>query len=242
MHPPTPGLWPCWNPILKRGAHWSERRVRWTLFAPFALLMPTAYYLVVHWVGSWDRVAWDPTLRLDRLLPAVPVAILPYLTQYLYYPACVLRSPEGEAGTRSLVGLLQTMVLVALVSFAVFLLLPAKVDLRDQLQVPLSTSGPFLCGAFAFLHGVDPPFNAWPSLHVSHTLLAALYLQHHEQRRALRVCLWTAWGLLAVSVLFTKQHLIFDGISGAALGWCAWRFGARHFCGPASATPAEAMH
>jgi membrane-associated phospholipid phosphatase len=199
---------------------------------PFALALPTAYYLIVHWVGSWGRVAWDPTLPMDRLLPALPLAILPYLTHFLYYPATVLRSPEGESGTRSLMGLLQTMIWVALVSFAVFILLPAKVDLRDQLEAPLETCRPFLRAAFGWLHEVDPPYNAWPSLHVSHTLLAVLYMQHHQRRRALRTLLWLAWSLLAVSILLTKQHLIFDAVTGVALGVIAWHRGARRFCGP----------
>ncbi|HIF40023.1 MAG TPA: hypothetical protein EYQ74_02845 [Planctomycetes bacterium] len=230
-HPPT-GLWACWSPILKRSGDWKEWRLRWTLFLPFALAMPTAYYLIVHWVGGRDHVVWDPTLPLDRLLPAVPLAILPYLTHFLYYPATVLCSPEGESGTSALIGLLQTLIWVALVSFAVFLLLPAKVDLRDQLEVPLETCGPFLRAAFARLHGADPPYNAWPSLHVSHTLIAVLYMQHHQPRRALRGLLWIAWVFLAVSILLTKQHLIFDAVTGIALGATAWHWGARRFCGP----------
>ena len=234
------GLWACWNPILKHAGAWSEGRLRWTLFAPFALAMPTAYYLVVHWVDSWGRVAWDPTLPLDRLLPAVPLAILPYLTHFLYYPATVLISPDGESGNRSLMGLLQTMVWVALVSFAVFILLPAKVDLRDQLEAPLRACGPVLRTAFAWMHDADPPYNAWPSLHISHTLLAVLYLQHHQSRRTLRALLWIIWSLLAISILLTKQHLVFDAVTGAALGIYAWHRRARHFCGPrASLAPPE---
>jgi membrane-associated phospholipid phosphatase len=200
--------------------------------------MPTAYYLIVHWAGSRDYVAWDPTLPLDRLLPAVPLAILPYLTHFLYYPATVLRSPEGENGTRSLIGLLQTMTWVALVSFAVFLLLPAKVDLRDQLESPLKSCGPLIQVAFAWLHGADPPYNAWPSLHISHTLLAVLYLQHHQPRRLLRILLWIAWSLLAISILLTKQHLVFDGLTGIALGITAWHLSASRYCGP----PARSIH
>jgi len=232
-----PGLWACWNPILMHAGSWSERRLRWTLFAPFALAMPTAYYLIVHWASSRDYVAWDPTIPLDRLLPAVPLAILPYLTHFLYYPATVFRSPEGTSGTHSLVGLLQTMIWVALVSFTIFLLLPAKVDLRDQLEAPLRTCSPFLRDAFARLHGADPPYNAWPSLHVSHTLMAVLYMQHAQPRRALRISLWIAWGLLAVSILLTKQHLIFDAVTGITLGACAWHWGAKRFCNPKASPP-----
>jgi hypothetical protein len=54
---PQPVLWACWNPILMRAETWTERRLRWTLFLPFALALPTAYYLIVHGVGSWGRVA-----------------------------------------------------------------------------------------------------------------------------------------------------------------------------------------
>jgi hypothetical protein len=199
--------------------------------------MPTAYYIIVHWASSRDYVAWDPTIPLDRLLPAVPLAILPYLTHFLYYPATVFRSPEGTAGTHSLVGLLQTMIWVALVSFTIFILLPAKVDLRDQLEGPLRTCSPFVRDAFAWLHGTDPPYNAWPSLHVSHTLMAVLYMQHAQPRRVLRISLWIAWGLLAISILLTKQHLVFDAVTGVTLGACAWHWGAKRFCGPKAYPP-----
>jgi membrane-associated phospholipid phosphatase len=130
------------------------------------------------------------------------------------------------------------MIWVALVSFAVFILLPAKVNLRDQLEAPLETCRPFLRAAFGWLHEVDPPYNAWPSLHVSRTLLAVLYMQLHQSRRALRTLLWLAWSLLAVSILLTKQHLIFDAVTGVALGVIAWHLSASRYCGP----PARSLH
>jgi len=202
--------------------------------------MCASYYVIVHVAAASGRVGWDPTTDLDRWLPAVPIALMPYLTHVLYYPACVVRCPPGEPGTRALIGLLQTLVQVALISFAVFLFCPAKVDLRDPLQDPLLASHPLLARAFACLHALDPPFNAWPSLHISHTLVALLFIQYYENRKVVRWCLWCAWWLLAASTLLTKQHLVFDGLTGAALGLGAWYWGARRYCRASSSPIAPA--
>ncbi len=230
-------LWKCWNPLLSAGQGWSEQRLRWTLFAPFGLCMAPAYYCVVHLMSAWGRVAWDPTLAIDLYIPAVPLAICPYFTHFLYYPGLVVGTPPGPRSTRALLGLIQAMVVVAVLSFAVFIVLPAKVDLRAQMLEALVHEGAMVKMLYTQLYRTDPPFNAWPSLHISHTLLVALYLNHHWTKVWARRLLWFFWASLAVSVVLTKQHLAFDVLTGAVLGWASWFWLARPHAAPQEVNP-----
>jgi membrane-associated phospholipid phosphatase len=124
------------------------------------------------------------------------------------------------------------MVLLFLVSYGVFLTLPVEIVVRAQMEelVP-SMSSPF-AELFQLVYLLDRPWNAWPSLHVSGSLLIVLFIDYcwsvkevvSTRQVCLRVTLWLAWVALALSILTTKQHFLWDMVSGALLGVLAWRW------------------
>jgi membrane-associated phospholipid phosphatase len=86
--------------------------------------------------------------------------------------------------------------------------------------------GPF----YASFHWLDRPFNSWPSLHVAQTFLAAIGMTHwwvREGRKLRIMALWVLWTALALSTLTTKQHFLWDALTGFALGLAGWWFGLR---------------
>jgi membrane-associated phospholipid phosphatase len=205
-------------------AHVGEAPARWLGGILSGLTLATSYLCVAHFVAGRGVVVWDPTTPLDRAIPAVPAAIWLYMTNILYYFACVFFLPAGIAATRALIAIWRSLFIVIAISLAVFPLCPAEVALRDQMHAALVGTGAALHAIYDGLYQLDPPFNAWPSGHVSHTLIMALFLARIWSRRPWRrLVLWIAWTSMAISIVLTKQHPVFDLVTGIALGAVAWR-------------------
>ena len=85
---------------------------------------------------------------------------------------------------------------------------------------------------FKMLHDGDHPWNAWPSLHVIHSyLLGRMFTNwctidyaNHIFSKPFLIVLWTEWVLLVMSTMTTKQHYMFDAISGTIVGITIWEF------------------
>jgi membrane-associated phospholipid phosphatase len=84
-------------------------------------------------------------------------------------------------------------------------------------------------------HSLDEPFNAWPCLHIAQSFIIAVALSRwwRQLKWNWAVCLlWPAWLGLFISVMTTKQHFIWDSITGTLLGVGVWltimRPGFRH--------------
>ena len=104
------------------------------------------------------------------------------------------------------------LLVLALVPFWIFF----PVDLPDawrQLARGQSLSERFV----RLVKRIDGRLNCFPSLHVSAALLAALHLQSNLPQLGAWVLIFP--GLVALSVLYTKQHYFVDVPAGLALGW-----------------------
>ena len=123
---------------------------------------------------------------------------------------------------------MQTLIMVTAFCCAIFLLLPAEIDMRDQIDWD-SLNG-WEHALFEFIHFSDNPWNAWPSLHIVHSYLLARLMTVWASRRAAEssawnlflVVLWVEWVLLCISILTTKQHYLFDLVTGIAVAQFAW--------------------
>ena len=73
----------------------------------------------------------------------------------------------------------------------------------------------FSSWAVAELYAIDPPFNLFPSLHLSIAALAALAAW--KARRLFGAVALGGVTLIAVSIATVKQHFVVDALGGAAL-------------------------
>ena len=190
------------------------------------------YFISNALAARYLDTCWDPGTALDASIPAVNWMIFPYAAFYLLFPATILAAPRNDRGRTELAVGLQVLSLATWCCVAVFLLMPAEVDLRDQLTAHWQGTPPSELEAslFAFVHESDAPWNAWPSLHIVHSLLLVMMMTRWIRRdrgqrtlaTALLCLLWSEWLLLCVSVLTTKQHFIFDLASGLVVGLAFW--------------------
>ena len=193
------------------------------------LLLVAILYFSTNYIASmYLDTVWDPEIGLDREFPVVNWMILPYALLYIFYPATLILCPRDERGHAELAVGMQTLIMVTAFCCTIFLVLPAEIDLRDQIDWD-SLSGWELV-LFEFIHFSDNPWNAWPSLHIVHSYFLARLMtlwvsrERKESRawQAFLILLWVEWVLLCISILTTKQHYLFDLITGIALAQLAW--------------------
>ena len=218
--------WKFWS------SHWQNRHTFKGLRLPLALLAMVFLglglgYLAINYFSEWRNwTAFDPETRFDSMIPVIPWMILPYYTLYFYYPMAGLLGMKNDKTQREVIIFHQILLILTMIIFAIFLILPAEVDLRDSV---LDTDLGIWHTWFELLYGVDNPWNAWPSLHIVQSMLVVLivhrwYSNDGTKAAMLLGALWFAWTLLVISITTTKQHYVWDAISALIVGFLAWRY------------------
>lgn len=233
---PTSKIWRLWAPLWQAREKWGGLFFPfWTLFGMELLLSP---YLLTNWIATTRGVTvWDPKTVfvlgdgsfLDHAIPFIDWSILIYVTIFAFYFALPFSAPRNDVARRELLTAVQFIVLSSWLAYLVFLLFPAEVDLRSQVKATQATSA-WVTPLYEWFHWLDRPYNAWPSLHVTQTFLAAIAISKWWKARGLylRVAtMWILWATLTVSTLTTKQHFLWDALSGLVLGLGTWWFGFR---------------
>jgi len=73
------------------------------------------------------------------------------------------------------------------------------------------------------MHKADLPYNAWPSLHVTQSLLIVMLMRYWKIIEGwIEIVVWVSWILLCISVMTTKQHFFFDLVTGTVTGLVCW--------------------
>lgn len=145
-----------------------------------------------------------------------------YVSQYLIVPLPPLLAHTRDQLRRLVVGLSITSGL----AFATFLIYPVAI-LRPA--KPEDSNW-----IYDWLVSVDTPANAFPSLHVGLSMLAALYAHRvldeafsRKARLALLLLIWVWTVLIAWSTMATKQHYFYDVLGGIVVAVAghviAWR-------------------
>jgi len=186
---------------------------------------------------------------LDALIPFWPGAIWVYATVYpaVLGPVFIVQSPARFR--RIALGLMAVIVICA----AAFALWP--VETESIRRSAAWVSGPdrepsFTVWGFGLLFALDPPRNAFPSLHVALAAVVALGLGRslplggastwrlpglrqtrpapsdapvHSSGTAWPARLWLA--AVVASVVLVRQHYVVDAVAGLALGALVYRVG-----------------
>jgi membrane-associated phospholipid phosphatase len=167
-----------------------------------------AHPLPITWLDDWAGFRPYPWVWI-------------YESNFLLVPAIPWLIVSREELRRCVAGL----ILLAVVSFAIFVVFPVA----SPRPADLGTN-PFML----FIARADGPFNAFPSLHAS-TLIYAIVLAKRLFGRRLSPVIFAALILWAVLIFFatlaTKQHYAIDLLAGGLIGWAAdwvvWRNGSR---------------
>ena len=210
--------------------HWKNRDKQLGYRLPIALIVAIIIgaglgYLLTNKFAYWrDWQAFDPTTSIDTWIPVIPWMIVPYSTLYFYYPMAAILGMKSEQTQRENVIFHQILLMLTWMVFAIFILAPVEVDIRRSVfAADLGIWQPW----YDYLYAVDTPWNAWPSLHIVQSLLALLVVSRwyntENYRWQIRI-LWFAWLMLTISVMTTKQHFVWDVVTGIIIAVLAWKY------------------
>ena len=217
-----------WAPSWSRREHWGGRWFPAEMFL-IGLFLVAAPYLISNSISHhYLDTVWDPEIALDRQIPAVYWMVLPYTALYLFYPVTLALSPRDDRGRAELAVGMQALISVTILCTSFHLVMPAEVDLRDQLD--WDSMNAWQAALFEFIHSSDNPWNSWPSLHIVHAYFLARVMtmwvgreySEHALAKPFLVLLWLELALLCISIMTTKQHYAFDLVTGVALGHLVW--------------------
>lgn len=230
-------IWSIWKPLWKiRNQGNGALFASWSVLGMLLLLSP---YLLTNWIASFREVTvWDPKTLfvladgtyLDHAIPFIDWSILVYYTIFAFYLALPFSAPRNDLGRSELLVTVQFIALSSWIAYLVFLFCPAEIRLRYHPIVQEQMATSWTAPLYGWFHWLDRPYNAWPSLHVTQTFLAAIAISRWWKIRGLHLriaSMWVLWTALSISTLTTKQHFLWDAISGLGLGVLTWWFGFR---------------
>ncbi|MBP6894981.1 MAG: phosphatase PAP2 family protein [Gammaproteobacteria bacterium] len=151
-----------------------------------------------------------PLTWVDAWVPFEPLALVPYLSLWLY----VGIAPGLLRGFMPLLVYGVWAGALCACGLMIFYLWPTQIP-----PLPLDRAD---APGFALLAGIDAAGNACPSMHVAISVFTAVWIEHLLRRvgapAALRLTS-LAWVLaIAWSTLATRQHVAWDVVGGTALG------------------------
>lgn len=141
-----------------------------------------------------------PALWPDDMIPFMPMALWPYLSQFALLFCAIWFAPDNAQRTRTF----YAMLLASAVASVIFIVFPTELP-RQTVE-----------GAgWKLLYTLDVPGNCFPSLHAALAALSAAALMRAGRGWAVAVPLWVA--VIIFSTLATKQHMVIDIVGGLAL-------------------------
>ena len=176
-------------------------REKTVVFAALGGMTTVLYFGTLHYRLFPARVL-APT-AVDAAIPLVPLFAIPYLSFFLL----VLLPLLVIAGRRELRDAAFGYGLILVISSLTFLFWPTAIPYSD---VDALTRG---------VVSADLDGNAFPSLHASLGLYCALCARRNLRSAVARYGLYVWTGLVLVSALLIKRHLVVDIAGGLLLGW-----------------------
>lgn len=193
------------------------------------IVLTVCYFKVNALADARGVTVFDPAQlfvvggrSLDSRIPYLPWTIVIYGCNLVFYLLPVLTYPKTASGARELFELYSGLIMITLVACVVFILCPAEMTLR--VAADHQGGSMLLHENNLALHAVDPSFNTWPCLHVAQPGLIILVVTRWLGQRHWTVFLWIGWTALAISTLTTKQHFIWDIITGSVLALAYWHW------------------
>jgi len=148
--------------------------------------------------------AWDGHIPFVAETVWIYLAIFPFALCPLFLVRCpwlILRGALAYA----------FVIAVSLLCFFFFPVTSAGLRVPPE-ALDVSNASPW---AVSVLYHVDPPFNLFPSLHLSIASLATFLVW--KAWRSMGAILFVCFGLVAISVTTTKQHFLLDVLGGVVL-------------------------
>ena len=180
-----------------------------------SLLVFLVWLILFELVGRYAAKlpTHDITSFIDKQIPLVPQFIWPYMLCYIFpfLPLFVVEDYHRLNLT------LLSIILANFSAFILYFIFPIAFP-RPVLGQTLSEH------LLSFLYKVDfhPGANKLPSLHVTFTWIAYFACRGQRLNKLGDTIVFSLAGLVTLSTLFVKQHVIADVIVGICWAFTAW--------------------
>ncbi|MBT3181605.1 MAG: phosphatase PAP2 family protein [Deltaproteobacteria bacterium] len=185
----------------------TKEKINW-----FLLMLGyfTAGYMTINWITSQKTFFYDLSLPFEHGIPFIPAFILGYACVYGGMAVACAIIDNVSDWQRAIVGFF----IATTVCYLFFMLVPVKMTMRPD----VSAMTGFHASLTNLIFHVDLPYNCFPSLHVTYPTFATLIVWKNH-----KVARWAVLAMaviVAISVIFVKQHYVADVIAGlcVALG------------------------
>lgn len=169
---------------------------------------------------STQLFVWEDR-TLDSRIRYMPWTVMIYKWYGIYFWLPVLFYPKTVSGVKELFGLYTGMIFLGFACCALFLFFP--VEMTSRVDAMPEGSSPFFHEMNRVIHSFDRPFNTWPSMHVALPGLATMVMGGWLKGRFGKVVLFGSWIAMSISTLTTKQHFLWDVMTGGLLAGLYWK-------------------
>ncbi|WP_079509192.1 phosphatase PAP2 family protein [Mesobacillus jeotgali] len=168
----------------------------------FLLVMPILG-LIYKILNNNPREAVILSTDLDRLIPFLPIFIIPYIIWYAFIFGYLIYFWYKDVGIY--LKTLSMIVVGELICFAIYFFFQTTVPRPE-----LAGQGIFI-DLVEMIYSHDQPYNAFPSIHVLTTFAIILGNIHIQNKHIIhRILVPVLGSLIIISTLFVKQHYILD--------------------------------
>lgn len=177
-------------------------------------LLSGSLYMLFNKPG--DRV-YSLMTELDSMIPFTREFIIFYCSWYLFLPIVIigLYLKEREGYLKLLMGFSLGMMCCYLIYALFQTTVPRPEILGNDIYSNLTRR----------IYANDNPFNCFPSIHVFTTAYSCFVIKegYFRDKLLFRHSLNILGILIILSTLFVKQHVVLDGVGGAALAFLMYR-------------------
>ena len=188
----------------------ERRSARSTKALATSVRLSVLFLVVYGWCNWFTAQRTDVStlfFEWERLIPFVPLMIVPYLSIDLFFVA----APFLCRSDRELAAFARRIVAAIVIAGICFLLFPLR------FAFPRPHASGWLGEIFDWFRTMDQPYNLLPSLHIAlRTILAEFYARHIRGLLRYASNLWFV--LIGLSAVLTYQHHVMDVVAGFALG------------------------
>ena len=105
------------------------------------------------------------------------------------------------------------LIVTQVIAVCIYIIYPSV-----QIGRPEQLDDTFLCNVISYIYAFDTPTGVCPSLHVAYSLgLASIWRKKKKTSIAIKILMIILTTLIAISVVFVKQHSVIDMIAAIPL-------------------------
>ena len=226
--------WPFWKKLWKFQSKLNSTFIPIIALIIFSTIISTSYSIINHFAEWRNFSTFSGNTSLDDSIPFIRNSILVYGLYYLLFALMITATPRSKKGSLECIFAFQIILTFTTICFLIFLFFPVEITSRKNIDIGEGLIAIF----YNTLHLADPPYNTWPSLHVTHSILLSWifihwiksgkgFLRFPEKsndfielikNKIVPLLIWIICISVIISTLTTKQHYILDIITGVFLG------------------------